>query len=65
MRVNNVTLAKVGTKLSQFPQEDEYLPEFAFVGKSNVGKSSLINSMGYDRGKLKQEAQGEDENQNA
>ncbi len=47
MKVNNVTLSKVGTKVSQFPQEHEYLPEFAFVGKSNVGKSSLINSMVY------------------
>jgi len=28
---------------SQFPQES--LPEFAFVGRSNVGKSSLINSL--------------------
>ncbi len=45
MNVNNVTLAKVGTKVSQYPQEHEYLPEFAFIGKSNVGKSSLINSM--------------------
>ncbi len=45
MNVNNVTLAKVGTKLSQYPLEHEYLPEFAFIGKSNVGKSSLINSM--------------------
>lgn len=45
MNVNNVTLAKVGVKPSQFPDVHEYLPEFAFVGKSNVGKSSLINTM--------------------
>lgn len=45
MNVNNVTLHKVGVKPSQFPDDTEYLPEFAFVGKSNVGKSSLINSM--------------------
>ncbi len=45
MNVNNVELAKVGVKPSQFPDSHEYLPEFAFVGKSNVGKSSLINTM--------------------
>ena len=27
----------------QYPKED--LPEFAFVGRSNVGKSSLIKSL--------------------
>ncbi|XVN42881.1 MAG: ribosome biogenesis GTP-binding protein YihA/YsxC [Candidatus Rickettsia vulgarisii] len=30
-------------KINQFPKS--YLPEVAFVGKSNVGKSSLINSI--------------------
>lgn len=30
-------------KIKQFPKS--YLPEIAFVGKSNVGKSSLINSI--------------------
>ncbi|MCC8417140.1 MAG: ribosome biogenesis GTP-binding protein YihA/YsxC [Rickettsia endosymbiont of Bryobia graminum] len=30
-------------KINQFPKS--YLPEIAFVGKSNVGKSSLINSI--------------------
>lgn len=30
-------------KLSQIPQGD--LPEFAFIGRSNVGKSSLINML--------------------
>lgn len=30
-------------KISQFPSS--FLPEVAFVGKSNVGKSSLINSI--------------------
>ncbi len=43
MNVNNVSLAAVGVKMSQFPAE--LRPEIAFVGKSNVGKSSLINTM--------------------
>lgn len=30
-------------KFSQIPEED--LPEFAFIGRSNVGKSSLINTL--------------------
>lgn len=34
--------------MSQYPQED--LPEIAFLGRSNVGKSSLINSLCNYRG---------------
>ncbi|MFV0502877.1 MAG: ribosome biogenesis GTP-binding protein YihA/YsxC [Lachnospirales bacterium] len=43
MNVNNVYLDKVGVKESQYPESG--LPEIAFAGKSNVGKSSLINTM--------------------
>ena len=43
MEVNNVTLAAVGVKLEQYPVDGR--KEVAFVGKSNVGKSSLINAM--------------------
>ncbi len=43
MRVNKVSLETVAGNVSQFPATD--LPEFAFIGKSNVGKSSLINAM--------------------
>ena len=45
MIVNNVNLAAVGVKFSQSPTDNK--PEVAFAGKSNVGKSSLINSMIY------------------
>ncbi len=43
MNVNNVTLGTVAVKKEQYP--DNHLMEVAFVGKSNVGKSSLINLM--------------------
>ena len=43
MEVNNVSLAAVGVKLEQYPVDGR--KEVAFVGKSNVGKSSLINAM--------------------
>ena len=43
MEVNNVSLAAVGVKLEQYPDDNK--PEIAFVGKSNVGKSSLINGL--------------------
>lgn len=43
MEVNNVELAAVGVKFSQYPEDG--MPEIAFAGKSNVGKSTLINAM--------------------
>lgn len=43
MNVNNVALAAVAVKKEQYPEET--MPEIAFAGKSNVGKSSLINTM--------------------
>ena len=43
MKVNNVSLAAVGVKMSQYPTDEK--PEIAFAGKSNVGKSTLINAM--------------------
>lgn len=43
MNVNNVALAAVAVKKAQYPEET--MPEVAFAGKSNVGKSSLINTM--------------------
>ena len=43
MIINKAELTHVAVKPLQYP--DGGLPEFAFVGKSNVGKSSLINVM--------------------
>jgi GTP-binding protein len=43
VNVNNVSLAAVAVKKEQYPEQT--MPEVAFAGKSNVGKSSLINTM--------------------
>jgi len=43
MKFKNVYFLKSCTKQSQFP--DYHYPEFAFLGRSNVGKSSLINML--------------------
>jgi len=43
MIVNNVSLTISAVSPAQYPKEN--LPEIAFVGRSNVGKSSLINKM--------------------
>ena len=43
MNVQNVALKTVAGSIKQFPEDT--LPEIAFVGKSNVGKSSFINTM--------------------
>lgn len=41
MIIQSATFVKSSTTLSQCP--DPVKPEFAFIGRSNVGKSSLIN----------------------
>lgn len=43
MKINNAELEKVAVLEKQYPHEN--LPEFAFAGRSNVGKSSFINAM--------------------
>ena len=43
MNVNKVNLETVCGITSVLPENDK--PEFAFAGKSNVGKSSLINAL--------------------
>jgi len=41
MKINKSELEAVAVKPAQYPPED--LPEIAFAGRSNVGKSSLLN----------------------
>ena len=41
MRIHSAKFIKSAVKLEQCPGAE--LPEFAFIGRSNVGKSSLIN----------------------
>ncbi len=43
MKLNKVDFVASFTKASDCP--DTLLPEFAFIGRSNVGKSSLINML--------------------
>ncbi len=41
MQITSVTFVKSVSKLSECPSSD--FPEIAVIGRSNVGKSSLIN----------------------
>jgi len=43
MQVNNVELKSIAVRTSQYPEDN--LPEFLLVGRSNVGKSSFINTL--------------------
>ena len=43
MKINEVELANVAVRESQYPEDNK--PEFLLVGRSNVGKSSFINSV--------------------
>ena len=43
MIVKKAELAAVAVKKEQYPPED--MPEVAFAGRSNVGKSSLLNTL--------------------
>ena len=49
MKISDASFAGSSTRVSQKPKQR--LPEFAFIGRSNVGKSSLINML-CDNGKL-------------
>lgn len=43
MKINSVEFLKSSSKTEQCPEDGK--PEYAFVGRSNVGKSSLINAL--------------------
>lgn len=43
MNIHNVNLTVSAVRKEQYPKTD--IPEFAFAGRSNVGKSSLINKI--------------------
>ncbi len=43
MKINSVEIKVSAVRTSQYP--DDYKPEFLIVGKSNVGKSSFINTL--------------------
>lgn len=43
MKINNVELSISAVRQSQYPTDNK--PEFLLVGRSNVGKSSFINSI--------------------
>ena len=51
MKLQFAEFVKSSTKLSQCPKPDK--PEFAFIGRSNVGKSSLINLIMQRKGLAK------------
>lgn len=43
MVIHSATFTKSSSKVEECPQDNH--PEYAFIGRSNVGKSSLINAM--------------------
>lgn len=43
MKIDTVELKKIAVRQSQYPEER--FPEFLLVGRSNVGKSSFINTL--------------------
>lgn len=43
MNINNLSLTVSAVRKNQYPETD--MPEFAFSGRSNVGKSSMINKL--------------------
>lgn len=43
MQIDNVVLSNMAVRASQYPEDKR--PEFLLVGRSNVGKSSFINTL--------------------
>lgn len=53
MKITSAEFIKSSTKLAQCPSAEAMVPEFAFIGRSNVGKSSLINMLVNKKGLAK------------
>jgi GTP-binding protein len=51
MIIRSASYVKSSSRISQLPPPD--LPEYAFIGRSNVGKSSLINMLVSKKGLAK------------
>ena len=51
MKITSAVFQSSSPSLAACPESD--LPEFAFIGRSNVGKSSLINMLARDKGLAK------------
>lgn len=51
MKIKQVEFIKSAVKKNQYPEYD--FPEIAFAGRSNVGKSSLINTLIQRKGMVK------------
>ena len=51
MQINKANFLMSNTKFEFLPQDN--IPEYAFIGRSNVGKSSLINMLVQRRGLAK------------
>lgn len=51
MKISSAVFVKSGVRVADYP--DDNLPEVAFAGRSNVGKSSLLNSLMQRRNLVK------------
>ena len=51
MKIHGVEFVKSAVKPAHYPEYD--FPEIAFAGRSNVGKSSLINTLIQRKGMVK------------
>ncbi len=49
MNLNNGIFELSAVSAAQYPKSDGFLPEIALVGRSNVGKSSLLNRLANRR----------------
>ena len=50
MKITSAVFQASSPDLATCPESD--LPEFAFIGRSNVGKSSLINMLTRNEGQI-------------